>query len=132
MENKLIQIWEDTNHETALYPSTLAEGVKWDSTTTLPQYLGANLGAYCVDSSRMLLNANPKETTITYTATEDCYVCCYCISGYNINVAVNGVMLNGQYNCESLSFYLKRGDVLTSSCSANSKCRVFGLKKGDI
>lgn len=37
MENKIIQIWEDNTHETALYPVSVVEAIKFNENVTLAQ-----------------------------------------------------------------------------------------------
>lgn len=130
MENKIIQIWEDSTHETALYPTSVAEAIKWDSNTSLPQYLANNTGFCGIDASRLIATAR---STTSYTATEDSYFIYDTDAG---EIRLNGIsMCNSQkfnshyYGC----FPLVKNDVVSFYGSATGWSvlySVYGVKKG--
>lgn len=120
MANKIIQMWEESSHTTALYPTSVAEAIKWDSTQTIAQYIANNVGFYGIDTSRIIAS-NPQ---IPYTATEDCYVYCGASAnngiGYYFTIYIDNVIVdyNGNTNAgyveEIHPIPLKKGQTMTT------------------
>lgn len=138
MANKIIQMWEESSHTTALYPTSVAEAIKWDSSTTVAQKIASvedKVGTFGPDTSRILYSRSDNYTLGEYTATEDCIA--YMSSWNAFTVVLDGIILgkhNGGTNSGLATTLVKKGSTIqmTGGTLSDTKYRmvVFGLKKG--
>lgn len=136
MANKIIQMWEESSHTTALYPASVAEAIKWDSSTTVAQKIASvenKARLVGIDTSTILVTINGQKSEYTYTATQDCYASIGATLWNNITlngVRINGLTDGGANHPMSIVLPLKVGDTFTLSGNSGNPIyvNIYGLK----
>lgn len=99
---------------------------------------GAVLGAF-VDTNRLLVPTTSFQTSYSYTATEDCFVCLYVVPKENddVHVDIDGEKVvawwRGSAIADETTQYVRKGQtisVVNAHSSYNSFIWVYGLLQG--
>lgn len=122
--DKIIQIWEDATLSVGLYPTSVAEGIKWSASKTLKEKISEIEGVKCIDVNR-LLGTNQ----LTYTnANEDVCIVCNSNSDKTLSVKIDNVSVCSVVDTRSgvaqLLFYLKKGHTLVQAGGTN---KIYGV-----
>jgi len=96
-----------------------------------------NINGVFIDTNNVIISLTEYKPSMTYTATEDCYVVLYTVFGSNTTIYINSEIVGNFDGSGNLgitnNFYLKKGQTISvanASSSYNSYYIVYGVQQG--
>ena len=90
-----------------------------------------------IDTNNIIIPLTEYKSSMTYTATEDCYAILYTVFGSNTAIRINSEMVGNFDGSGNLgitnNFYLKNGQTISvanASSSYNSYYIIYGIQQG--
>lgn len=90
-----------------------------------------------IDTNNIIVPLTEYKSSMTYTATEDCYVILYTVFGSNTTIRINSEIVGNFDGSGNLgitnNFYLKNGQTISvanASSSYNSYYIIYGIQQG--
>lgn len=102
------------------------------------EYVGlTNINGVYIDTDNIIISLTEYKSSMTYTATENCYVVLYTVFGSNTTININSEVVgnfdgSGNFGITN-NFYLKKGQTISvtnASSSYNSYYIVYGVQQG--
>lgn len=101
------------------------------------EYVGlTNINGVYIDTNNVIISLTEYKPSMTYTATEDCYVVLYTVFGSNTTIYINSEIVGNFDGSGNLgitnNFYLKKGQTISvanASSSYNSYYIVYGVQQ---